>query len=85
MLEHSQPHAVGRWRRWTFRVWIALTIALGVYIVAILTFLRDDRIGQFLVAVPVPLVMIALLVIGLGWLLWLVTASRRRQGSGRAT
>ena len=29
--------------------------------------------------VPVPFVMIALLMIGLGWLLWLVTATRRRR------
>lgn len=79
MLEHSQRRAVGPWRRWAFRVWIALTILFGAYIVVILPFFRDDRIGPFLTGVPVPFVMIALLMIGLDWLLWLVTATRRRR------
>lgn len=77
MLEHAQRRAVGPWRRWAFRIWMGLTILFGIYIVGILPFFRDDRIGQFLTGVPVPFVMIALLMIG--WLLWLVTATRRRR------
>jgi NhaP-type Na+/H+ or K+/H+ antiporter len=76
MLEHTQRRAVGPWRRWAFRVWIGLTGALALYIVTVLPFVRDDRIGPFLLGVPVPFVMIALLMIGLGWLVWLVTARR---------
>jgi hypothetical protein len=82
MLEHSARRAAGPWRRWAFRIWVALTIMLGVYIVAVLSFFRDDRIGQFLVAVPVPVAMFALLVIGLGWLIWLVSARRGKHGGG---
>jgi hypothetical protein len=82
MLEHSQQRAVGPWRRWTFRIWIALTIVLGAYIVIILPFFRDERVGQFLTALPVPFVMFTLLVIGLSWLLWLLTATRRRRQAG---
>lgn len=82
MLEHSQRRAVGPWRRWTFRIWIALTIVVAAYMVIILPFFRDDRAGQFLMGVSVPFVMITLLVIGLGWLLWLVTATRRRREGG---
>lgn len=79
MLEHSGWRAVGRWRRWTFRVWIGLTIVVAVYLVAVLPFVRDDRIGHVLLGAPVPFVMIALLFIGFGWLAWLVTARRQRR------
>lgn len=78
MLEHSASRAAGLWRQWAFRAWIGVTIALAIYVVSVLSFLRDDRIGQFLLGVPVPFVMIVLLAIGLGWLGWLVTARRRR-------
>jgi hypothetical protein len=42
-----------------------------------LVFVRDERVGHFLVGVPAPFVMIPLLLIGLGWLVWFVTARRR--------
>ncbi len=61
-----------------FRVWIGITLLLAGYIVVLLPFVHDERIGQVLLGVPVPLVMILLLVVGLGWLVWLVTARRRR-------
>lgn len=76
MLEHSRERAGGPLRRWTFRVWVGITIALAVYVAVLLTFVRDERIGHFLLGVPVPLVMILLLLIGLGWLVWFVTARR---------
>jgi hypothetical protein len=33
-----------------------------------LAFVRDERVGHFLLGVPVPFVMILLLLMGLGWL-----------------
>ena len=82
MLEHSAERAGGPWRRRMFRIWIGITIVVAAYVAVVLAFARDDRIGQFLLGVPVPFVMILLLLIGLGWLLWFVTA-RRRRGSTR--
>jgi uncharacterized membrane protein YhaH (DUF805 family) len=82
MLEHSAESAGGRWRRRTFRIWIGITIIVAAYVAVVLAVARDDRISQFLLGVPVPFVMILLLLIGLGWLVWLVTA-RRRRGSTR--
>ena len=78
MMDQPQRRAVGPWRRWTFRIWVGITIALALYVAAVLPFVRDDRIGHFLLGVPVPFVMIALLLIGLGWLAYLVTARRGR-------
>jgi predicted lysophospholipase L1 biosynthesis ABC-type transport system permease subunit len=78
MMGHSPAEAAGKWRRWIFRVWIAITLLLAGYIVILLPFVRDERIGPVLLGVPVPLVMILLTAVGLGWLVWLVTARRRR-------
>jgi len=84
MLEHSRERALGSWRRWTFRIWIGLTVVLAVYIAVTLPFVRDDRVGHLVLGAPIPFAMIALLAIGLGWLIWLVTSSRRRsRGRGR--
>lgn len=80
-MEHSRTKALGKWRRWIFRIWVGITALLAVYIITVLAFFRDDRIGQFAVGLPVPFVMILLLALGLGWLIWLVT-SRRRDGTG---
>jgi hypothetical protein len=79
MLEHSRANALGKWRRWTFRVWIGITIVLAGYVVAVLPFVGGEPTGAFLAGTPVPIVMIVLLVLGLGWLIWLVTATRRRR------
>ena len=55
----------------------------AAYVAVLLTFLRDERIGHFLLGIPVPFVMILLLLIGLGWLVWFVTARRRPPNSAR--
>jgi len=78
MLEHSRANAAGKWRRWIFRIWIGITILLAGYIVAVLPFVGGEPTGAFLTGTPVPIVMIALLLLGLGWLIWLVTARRSR-------
>jgi hypothetical protein len=78
MLEHSRANALGKWRRWAFRVWIGITILLAGYIVAILPFVGGEPTGAFLAGAPVPIIMIILLTLGLGWLIWLVTSRRDR-------
>lgn len=82
MLDHSRGKAVGKWRRWTFRIWVGITMVLAAYIIAVLAFFRDDRIGQFAVGLPVPIIMILLLFLGLGWLIWLITSRRRVRSDG---
>jgi hypothetical protein len=82
MLNHSRARALGKWRRWTFRIWVSITIALAGYILVMLAFFRDERFGQFAVGLPVPFVMILLLALGLGWLIWLITSRRRRVSNG---
>jgi predicted lysophospholipase L1 biosynthesis ABC-type transport system permease subunit len=83
VLEHSREKAGGRWRRWTFRIWIAITLVFAAYVAVLLAFVHDERIGHFLLGVPVPFVMILLLLVGLGWLVWFVTARRRPPGPVR--
>ena len=83
MLEHSRAKAGGQWRRWTFRTWVGITIVFAAYVAILLAFVGHERIGQFLLGVPVPFVMILLLLIGLGWLVWFVTARLRPPGSIR--
>lgn len=83
MLEHSRANAVGKWRRWAFRVWIGITILLAGYLVVILPFVGGEPTGAVLAGAPVPIVMMLLLTLGLGWLIWLVTARRSRRGPDR--
>ena len=83
MLDHSRVKAGGPLRRWTFRIWVGITIVFAVHVAVLLAFVRDERIGHFLLGIPVPLVMILLLLIGLGWLVWFVTARRRPPGTAR--
>lgn len=79
MLQHSQQKAKGRWRRWTFMTWIALTFVSATYMLLAQPFAHQFRSDMWVVGVIVPPLMIVLLAIGIGWLVWLVTSSRRRQ------
>lgn len=81
MLQHTPRKALGPQRRWVFRVWVGLTIALAVYLLIAIPFadLFTDRF-HFIVA-AVPFVMTLLALIGVGWLVWIVTA-RRSGGPG---
>jgi len=77
MLKHSSRTAAGRWRRLSFRLWIGLTIAAALYIGFTAPFVGYFHGDLWIVGVIVPPLMIVLLGIGLLWLLWLVTSSRR--------
>lgn len=77
MATHTPQQSAGPWRRWMFRIWIGVTIVLGAFVIVTALFFGDERVSHFLVGVPVPVTMIVLLFLGLGWLVWLVTARRR--------
>lgn len=79
MLQHSRRKATGRWRRWTFVIWIALTFVAAAYVLLAEPFAQYFRADMWVVGVIVPPLMIVLLAIGIGWLMWLMTSSRRRQ------
>ncbi|WP_299436590.1 hypothetical protein [uncultured Rhodospira sp.] len=82
MFGHARHQALGRLRRWFFAVWVGLTILAALYIgllAPLVAYLHDDL---WLIAVIIPPLMISLLGIGLGWLVWLVTARRPEPGSG---
>jgi peptidoglycan/LPS O-acetylase OafA/YrhL len=52
-LERSQEKAGGPWRRRTFRIWVAITIVFVAYVAVLLALVRDERVGHFLLGVPV--------------------------------
>jgi hypothetical protein len=77
VLQHSRRKAAGRWRRWTFVTWIALTLVAAAYILVTAPFASYFDEEMWMVGVIVPPLMIVLLAGGIGWLVWLVTSSRR--------
>ncbi len=77
MLQHSRRKATGRWRRWTFVIWVALTFVAAAYVLLAAPFAPYFRADPWVVGVIVPPLMIVLLAIGIGWLVWVVTSSRR--------
>ena len=42
------------------RIWIAITIVFAAQVAVLLVLMRDERLGHFLLEVPVPFVMILL-------------------------
>ncbi len=84
MLRHSREKTVGRWRRGTFVVWVALTVIAAAYIMLAQPFAPYFREDLWVVGVIVPPLMIVLLAIGIAWLVWLVTSSRRRKDHSTA-
>lgn len=76
MIEHTRKKARGPHRRWVFRIWVGVTVVLAAYLaIAIpLASLFVDRYHY--IAAAVPAVMILLTFIGLGWLVWFVTARK---------
>lgn len=84
MLKHSRRRALGPWRRWTFRIWIALTIIAAGYLAVVPPFAQYFGADMQLIGIIVPPLMILLLGIGLAWLVWLVTSSPRSDRNERA-
>lgn len=77
-MEHSREKAVGAHRQWAFRLWVGLTVLLSVYLLIAIP-LADFFVDRYrFVVAGVPVVMFLLVVVGFGWLIWLVTARRRR-------
>lgn len=81
MLQHSRRRALGRWRRVMFVGWVGLTIVAAIYIGVTAPFASYFHDNFWMVGVVVPPLMIVLLGIGLGWLVWLVTSTPRKDRS----
>lgn len=71
------------WRRPVFVVWVGLTIVAAAYVGAVGPFTAYFHERLWIVGVVVPPLMILLLGIGLGWLVWLVTAPRPPSAGAR--
>ena len=65
-------------------IWVALTFVAAAYVLLAEPFAQYFSEDMWAVGVIVPPLMIILLAIGIGWLVWLVTSSRRRQDGSRA-
>jgi len=78
MIEHSQKKARGPHRRLVFKLWIWITVFLAAFLMIALPMAAFFADQYRHIAAIVPPVMIALTVIGVGWLVWLVTAKKRR-------
>lgn len=65
--ETARPSGGGR-RRWLFRAWVGLTIAVALYVGLADPFALDRELPQSYVAYSVPPLMILLLGLSLAWL-----------------
>jgi len=81
MVMHSRVKALNRHRRLVFRLWVGLTVVLGGFLGVSTLFLGNRPTQYEWVAVAVPPTMIALALLGVGWLVWLVTARRQKKPS----
>jgi hypothetical protein len=81
MAEHTVRKAAGPHRRWIFAVIVLILVAFSAYhVVLFLTVPEQDSIVP--AALPGPIIMFTILILGLGWLIWLVTARRRNASRG---
>ena len=65
------------WRRITFTAWTVLTIIVGVYLGTLGPVAEYFHENMWLVAIALPALMIALIVIGLAYLAWMSNAPSR--------
>ena len=59
-----------------FQAWIATTIVLAAYILSVSAFVDDISAALWLIGAPIALTKAALIVSGLGFLVWLVALRR---------
>jgi hypothetical protein len=64
-------------RRWTFRVWIGVTIAAAAYVMIAAPLVTYVNSNKWIVGAFMPALMILLLGLGLAWLVWQVFVRRR--------
>lgn len=78
-LQPPRHKVLGRWRRWFFFGWIALTIVALLFIVILDPLALSGEVDKAVVAAFMPFLMILLTLTGIGWLILLVTSRRDRQ------
>ncbi|MFA7429075.1 MAG: hypothetical protein WCZ23_02845 [Rhodospirillaceae bacterium] len=82
-MPHSERSATGRKRHWAFTAWVVASIVVAVWI-ALSAPVAEYFTGlPWFVAYAVPALMFFLLLVGLGWLVYLVTARRDAQSPHR--
>lgn len=81
MMEHSRRRATGPWRHRTFLFWVAITAVVSLYLAVAAPFAENVHENFRWVALVVPPVSFMLMAVGLGWLVWLVTAKRTGRGA----
>lgn len=77
MVEHSRRKATGPWRHRTFLLWIAATVIVTAYLAIAAPFAEAVHDNFRWVALVVPPVSFMLMAVGIGWLVWLVTAKQK--------
>lgn len=75
-MRHTMREAGGRQRRWVFAFIVLLLVAFSAYHVVLFIFL-PERATIVPAALPGPIIMAIVLFVGLGWLIWFITARRR--------
>lgn len=77
-MDHTVRKAAGQHRRWIFAVIVLLMVLYSAYhVVLFLMMPRSEAETVVPAALPGPILMFTVLILGLGWLIWLVTARRR--------
>lgn len=75
-MEHTVRKAAGPHRRWIFAAIVLIMVLFSAYHVILFLTVPEQK-AVVPAALPGPFIMFTVLMLGLGWLIWLVTARRR--------
>lgn len=75
-MEHTVRKAAGPHRRWIFAAIVLIMVLFSAYhVILFLTVPEQEAVVP--AALPGPFIMFTVLMLGLSWLIWLMTARRR--------
>jgi len=75
-MTRAHRKAVGKWRRWYFRGWIAMTIIVAALVAVFAPFTTDGPGGTTTVGVVIPPLLIIGVGFGIAWLAALILSRR---------
>lgn len=75
-MAHSEHAATGRKRHWAFIAWVVASVVVAIWIAVSAPVTEYFHGMHWIVAYTVPALMFFFLLVGLGWLIYLVTARR---------
>jgi hypothetical protein len=75
-MPHTERSATGRKRHWAFTAWVVASIVIAIWIAVSAPVTEYFNEMPWYVAYSVPALMFFFLLVGLGWLVYLVTARR---------